>query len=63
MTTADEPLSLREWVKRQADKIDVPAMEVPEGEAELPEDLLYDSERGYGENVARVEAHKRGRRS
>jgi hypothetical protein len=62
-TEADVYRGWHAEVRGVLDELDVPAMEGPEGEAELPEDLLYDSARAYGENVARVEAHKRGRRS
>lgn len=53
-----------EWkdeVQALVDILDVPAVEVPEGEAPFPDDPLYDSARDYGENLARVRQHKEGR--
>lgn len=51
----------REWLVRRQQAVesaDLPVVEVPEGEGTFPEDPLYDSDREYVANVARVHQHK-----
>lgn len=53
------------WQNRVHDAlldVDVDEPDVPRGEGHLPAHPLYDSERGYVENVREVERHKNGTR-
>lgn len=52
----------KDTVEELVDAVDVPAVDVPEGETDLPADPLYDSDRSYGENLRAVRAHEEGRR-
>jgi hypothetical protein len=53
----------QEWLKTvrdAAEATDVGRPRVPQGDADAPEDPLFDSERDYLENVVRVDAHQNG---
>lgn len=55
----------RDWTRGAMQALrdtDLDDLEPPEGEAELPDDPLYDSARGYGANIAEVRAHEQGQR-
>lgn len=57
----DSPYSeWREAAKDSIERADLPVATVPEADADLPDDPLYDSSRSYGENLVRVERHKNG---
>lgn len=54
-----------EWVEEVEETIEEtewPTVTVPEGDGMYPDDPLFDSERSYPENVARVQQHKDGSR-
>ena len=53
-----------EWVEaveQTIDETEWPVVTVPEGDGVFPDDPLFDSERTYPQNVARVQQHKEGR--
>lgn len=42
------------------DETEWPTVTIPEGEGVYPSDPLFDSDRTYPQNVARVQRHKNG---
>ncbi|WP_135823091.1 hypothetical protein [Halostella litorea] len=54
---------LGEWEARVEDvvgDVEYPVASVPEGDAALPDDPIYDSERGYVANKARIDRYRAG---
>ncbi|ELZ96577.1 hypothetical protein [Haloferax sulfurifontis] len=55
---------LADWVRSTRDAVDetaLPLVEVPEGHAPWPEDPLFDTDREYVQNVARIQQHANDR--
>ncbi|APX98669.1 hypothetical protein [Natronorubrum daqingense] len=50
----------RDAVETTLEHTEWPTVTVPEGEGMFPDDPLFDSDRAYPENVARVQRHKEG---
>jgi hypothetical protein len=59
----DDDSTLDEWeslVKESVGGVEYPVASVPDGDAALPEDPIYDSDRSYAENKMRIDRYREG---